>query len=78
MTVSEAVFLLSLLFSACGLEQEEKEEDLNPKALPFYFARSSNESSLAKFLKGLAELRNFLLANTATLCINSLELWIFH
>ena len=61
MTVSEAVFL-SLLISACGLQQkekmEERAEELNPKALPFYFARNSNESSLAKFLKGLTGLRN--------------------
>ena len=59
MTVSEAVFL-SLLISACGLQEDEKE--LNPKALPFYFARNSNESSLAKFLKGWTELRNAVLS----------------
>ena len=52
MTVGEVVFL-SLLISACGIREDGKEGDgePEPKALPFYFAKSSNESSLAKFLK---------------------------
>ena len=57
MTVCDAVFLFSLLLiSACGLQEAEQEKESNPKALPFYFSRSSNESSLAKFLKGWVEL----------------------
>ena len=59
MTVSiEAVFLFSLLLiSACGLQEEGRDErESNPKALPFYFSRRNNESSLAKFLKGGVEL----------------------
>ena len=46
MTVGcEAILLCLFFISACGLEDP-------PKALPFSFARRSNESSLAKFLKG--------------------------
>ena len=60
MTVGENVFLFSLLLiSACGLQEEEEgrdERESNPKALPFYFSRRNNESSLAKFLKGWVDL----------------------
>ena len=70
----EAILLCLFFISACGLEDP-------PKALPFSFARRSNESSLAKFLKGWKCRYYFetilvqqTLSSTA-ICVNTFLVW---